>query len=198
MAASKGGHYYLLPTLLHSLELRGRKSEPTGAIKTWTCHFEIGDVLPWCGFTLPYRLQYTSPYCILILAKLFSLMPTSFLSGELYRIPVPLSNSWPYVDAPWIELAPFFLISSGDHFDSLETSQKLDHCNTTLRFHMNQARWHGRWRESLDEDWKWKLTHPPNGVPELSVVTSGTFIARALYGEFVRYWNVVYIMLTLL
>jgi len=125
-------------------------------------------------------------------------MPTSFLSDELYRIPVPLQNSWPCVDAAWIELAPFFMFSDGFHFHSMDPGIQEAYCNTTLRFHMNQARWHGRWRANLNEEWKLKLNHPPNGVAELSLVTSGTFIARALYGELVCYWNMVYIILTLL
>jgi hypothetical protein len=125
-------------------------------------------------------------------------MPPSFLVEELYRIPVPLQNSWPVVDASWIELAPFFMLSEGIHFDSMDPGDQEAYCNTTLRFHMNQARWHGSWRTNLNEGWKFKLNHPPIGVAELSLVTSGTFMARALYGEFVRYWNTVYIILTLL
>jgi hypothetical protein len=136
-------------------------------------------------------------YSIIFSPKLPN-MPASFLSDELYRIPVPLQNSWPYIDASWIELAPFFMLSEGTHFHSMDPSDQQDYCNTTLRFHMNQARWHGRWRSSLNEGWKWKLNHPPNGVPELSLVTSATFIARAIYGELVRCWNTVYIILTLL
>lgn len=130
-------------------------------------------------------------------------MPNLFLKEELYRIPIPLTNTWPFVHASWLNFAPLFMMGSSAGFATMMDKDKLEFCNAQLRFHMNSARWHGRWRNHLHSNDDAKLFGclvlpiPPIAVPELSLVTSGTFISRTLYGEFVRRWDGIHTFLTM-
>jgi hypothetical protein len=129
-------------------------------------------------------------------------MPDYFLQQELYRIPVPIGNSWPHTDASWLNFAPLFMMGSAASFETMPDQEKLEFCNAQLRFHMNSARWYGRWRKPFNVQDNVNplglplLPPPPIAVPELSLVTSGTFMARTLYGAFVRCSDLIHILLT--
>jgi hypothetical protein len=94
------------------------------------------------------------------------------------------------------------MVGSAASFGTMPDQEKLEFCNAQLRFHMNSARWYGRWRNPFNEHDHLKarglplLPVPPIAVPELSLVTSATFMARTLYGAFVCCWDLIHVLLT--
>ncbi|PVF93666.1 hypothetical protein CPB86DRAFT_876966 [Serendipita vermifera] len=121
-------------------------------------------------------------------------MTTSFLREELFRIPVSLNHSWPHTFEPWNFVLPY-----EDRFRSLSDREKLLICNTRLQFHLCVAQWYGRWQK-LDQlpTQRNFMRRPPIAAPELSLATSGSYITRTFYGAFVRKWDIVHILLTLI
>jgi len=123
-------------------------------------------------------------------------MPGIFLQEEFVRIPIAIHNSWPYTCPTWLDFAPLFMADAGAIFDSMDDRGKTEYCNTQLRFHMSNAKWHGRWRTMARRPGQ--MPDPPHGVPELALISSLTFMARAIYGAAVYYGDLIHGILTVL
>jgi hypothetical protein len=123
-------------------------------------------------------------------------MPEVFLQEEFRRIPVAIQNSWPCISPVWLDFAPLFMANAGTIFNSMDDRGKLEFCNTQLRFHMTNARWDGRWRTIVRRPGQ--MPEPPHGVAELALLSSLTFMARAIYGAAVYYGDLIHCILTIL
>jgi hypothetical protein len=120
-------------------------------------------------------------------------MTTSFLRQELFSTPVSLNHSWPHTFEPWHHTT-----EKEDRFYSLNDDDKKHVCNSRLQFHLCVAQWYGRWLK-LDELPKRNfIRYPPIAGPELSIATSGSYISSSFYGAFIRKWDSIHILLTLM
>ncbi|KAG8772624.1 hypothetical protein FS842_004788 [Serendipita sp. 407] len=126
-----------------------------------------------------------------------------FLEEERHTVPSPLYDSWPFLRQGPIRdigLVRLFTDIPDESFGALDDTTKLDFCNARLqlRVHFSNAGWRGSWRSrEMRPSAPFWAHGPPIAVPELSVLSSGTWIARTAYGAFVRYWDLIYILLTI-
>lgn len=124
-------------------------------------------------------------------------MSQYFLQEELYRIPVPLLHSWPFVESRLSPFLTFFTPQDARVLSSRDDQKKVDFCNNQLRLYLNSTEWTGSWRMKSDASDSAALGFPIC-VPELTLASSAVYITRSLYGSLISPHDLIHLVLSLL